>query len=85
MSLTFEQGLANPARHFLTRIVDGLVAAHERQKRYFAVRRTRRELEELPDWILRDIGISRGEIYGLSMRVHERHDDGRERSWRFLP
>jgi uncharacterized protein YjiS (DUF1127 family) len=83
MSLTFEEGLAGSGRHFLTRIADGLLAAHDRQRRYFAIRRTRRKLHELPDWILRDIGINRGEIDGLSARVHEPYQDGGDRSWRF--
>jgi len=85
MSVTFEPGLARPARHFLVRVVDRLVAAHEQQKRYFAIRRTRRRLGELPDWILRDIGIQRGEIDGLSAWVHSRHRDGGDRSWRAQP
>ena len=85
MSLTFDQGLARHPRHFLARIVDGLMTAHERQKRHFAIRRTRRTLQALPDWILRDIGMSRGEIDGLSVRVHERPHDGADRSWRLVP
>lgn len=84
MNQSFEQPLANPATGFLTRIVDALVAANERQKRYFAVRRTRRKLRELPDWILRDIGVSWSEIDGLSVRVHER-SNGADRSGRHRP
>ena len=85
MSLTFDQGLARHPRHFLARIVDGLMTAHERQKRHFAIRRTRRTLQALPDWILRDIGMSRGESDGLSLRVPERPLDGAVGCGRVVP
>jgi uncharacterized protein YjiS (DUF1127 family) len=85
MSLTFEQGLTAPARHLLTHFVERLMAAGDRPRRYLAIRRTRRALRELPDWILRDIGLPRGDIDALHERASERLGDGSDRSWQLLP
>jgi uncharacterized protein YjiS (DUF1127 family) len=84
MSLTFDHSLAAPARHIITYVADRFLETLERSRRYLAVRRTRRKLQELPDWILRDIGISRGEIPHVSSRAHERSIGGADRSWRHL-
>lgn len=81
MSLTFEHGLAAPARHLLTRIVDGLIEVRDRQRRNFAIRRTRRALHELPDWVLRDIGITRGTIYEIAMMAHDCPGMDPRRAW----
>jgi uncharacterized protein YjiS (DUF1127 family) len=85
VSLTFEHGLTAPARHFLTHIVDRLMTARDRQRRYLAIRRTRRKLHELPDWILRDIGLCRGDIEALHERASENPGDGSDRLWQLLP
>lgn len=85
MSLTFEQGLAAPVRHFLVRIVDGLMEVRDRQRRHFAIRRTRRKLHELPDWILRDIGITRGTIHDVAAIAYDRPGVDPRRAWRVRP
>lgn len=82
MSLTLEQGLAGSARYILRRIADWVLAARDRQRRYAAIRRTRRELQALPDWVMRDIGICRGDIYELSLRVNDPSRNDAGRSWR---
>jgi uncharacterized protein YjiS (DUF1127 family) len=84
MSLPFEHGLAIPARDIMERVAETLATARERQRRYFAIRRTRRKLDELPDYILRDIRVSRGAFDGIATRVHERSRDGGLHSWRLL-
>lgn len=76
--------IREPARGFGNRITTLLVSHWERLRRKYAIKHTRRTLEELPDSILRDIGISRGEIYHLSKLVHQPMREDDDRSWRFL-
>lgn len=51
-----------PELQFLRRIGDELVAAKERWRRRRLLRHTRRQLHALPEFVLRDIGLARGEI-----------------------
>lgn len=85
MSMTFEQGLAQPVRQLLTRIADTVTAALERQRRDLAIRRTRRALHELPDWMLRDIGISRGEIHEIAVTTYDHPGEDPRCAWRIVP
>jgi uncharacterized protein YjiS (DUF1127 family) len=41
--------------------------------------RQRRQLNQLSDRILKDIGLSRGEIDGISVHLIDRHADGTRR------
>lgn len=82
MSLMLEQGANAPARKFEPYIATWIAAMWHRMQRRFKVRHTRRELEELPDWTLRDMGITRGEIYSLALGLHAPARDGEDRSWR---
>ena len=84
MHVTLERSRPHPAGHSLTSIA-GLLSAIERLKRSMAIHLTRRELRELPDWILRDIGLSRREIDGLFATARRRHRDSGRHSCRLQP
>ena len=84
MTLIFESNLRKPAGSGGTHIAMALASGWKSLRRAIAVRRTRRSLEGLPDWILRDIGISRGEIQHLSTVANDPAREDDDRSWRFL-
>jgi len=84
MALIFESSFREPVKGLGTRIFTLLASRWKWARRKFAVRRTRRALEELPDWILSDIGISRGEVHYLSTVVNGPGREGEDRSWRSL-
>jgi uncharacterized protein YjiS (DUF1127 family) len=42
--------------------------------RRLAIRHLRRELNSLPDWLLYDVGINRGEIGWLATQIVDGHD-----------
>ncbi len=85
MSLIFDEGMrpsrAVPRRWIIARLVSHL----KRMRQLHAVRHTRRVLEGLPDHILRDIGVPRGEIFSRSLQVHEPRRDDEDCSLWFLP
>lgn len=62
LTLTIANYLQNPISELLN--LFGNFA--ESYKRYRNIRSTEKELGALSDWELRDIGISRGDIYALA-------------------
>lgn len=84
MAFTFETNSRGPDKDLGTRIAAWLASRWQRLLREIAVRRTHSALESLPDWILRDIGVSRSGIAHLSRAVNEPPRDGVERPWRYL-
>ena len=60
-----ETGLRAAVRHAFVRVVEALLAWHDRA-------RERRSLMELSDQMLRDIGISRAQAWGAAARASRR-------------
>jgi uncharacterized protein YjiS (DUF1127 family) len=60
-----EAGLRSAVRHTFVRVVEALLAWHDRA-------RERRSLMELSDQMLRDIGISRAQAWGAAARISRR-------------
>jgi uncharacterized protein YjiS (DUF1127 family) len=60
-----EAGLRSAVRHAFVRVVEALLAWHDRA-------RERRSLMELSDQMLRDIGISRAQAWGAAARISRR-------------
>jgi len=45
--------------------------------RWLAIRHLRRELSSLPDWLLYDVGINRGEIPAIAVEVVDGNEASR--------
>jgi uncharacterized protein YjiS (DUF1127 family) len=80
MRIALDWSLNRPAWQILNRIAERWVAALAKRNRKLAIRRTRMILDGLPDSILRDIGIARGDIYAIAMETHGESSDGSDRS-----
>jgi uncharacterized protein YjiS (DUF1127 family) len=75
----YSHGLMLPHADLLTAAVRALDAAIDGARwaiwRWYQVGRTRRQLSNLPDHLLKDIGLSRTTLVGATMRrVHEEEE-----------
>jgi uncharacterized protein YjiS (DUF1127 family) len=85
MRIALDWSLNRPAWHILNRITEAWAAALAQRNRKLAIRRTRMILNDLPDSILRDIGIARGDIYAIATERYEEPGEGSDRAWRMKP